>query len=88
MNVPYESRDVDLGSLFEKFGELEVCRVVMDRDTEHFRGKWQLSSHIVTEMVKPCISNFGEMTFFSYFVASESDLVLTKFTCRFAKMFH
>ena len=38
-----KSGDDDMRCIFEKFGELEVCRVVMDWDTEHSRGKWQLS---------------------------------------------
>ena len=36
--------------------------------------------HIVTELTKPCISNFGEKNFFSiFFVTSKADFVLAKF---------
>ena len=39
----------------------------------------------VTEMIKPCISNLGENDFFSFFVASKSDFVLTKFCMSMCK---
>lgn len=31
----------DLEEIFEEFGEISLCRIVMDRGTEHSKGKFK-----------------------------------------------
>ena len=51
-NVPYEATDEDLKEIFGKFGQLEVCKVVIDKDTEHSKGKGIENSIAVHHQVK------------------------------------
>ena len=41
---------------------------------------------MITEMIKPGISNFSENYFYLFFVTSQSDFVLTKFCMLIKKM--
>lgn len=38
-NLSFKRTDEDLEEHFTKFGEVEYCRVVVDPQTEHSKGK-------------------------------------------------
>ncbi|XP_072045384.1 LOW QUALITY PROTEIN: RNA-binding protein 28-like [Amphiura filiformis] len=53
-NVPFEATDEDLTEIFGKFGRLEVCRVVMDKDTEHSKGS-AFVKYVSKEEAEKCL---------------------------------